>query len=35
MTAPMTGTITSPISGAVIAWEVLDELADGEVVGRG
>lgn len=34
MTAPMTGTITSPISAHVIAWEVLDELADGSVLVR-
>jgi len=34
MTGPMTGTITSPISAHVIAWEVLDELADGSVLVR-
>lgn len=34
MTAAMTGTITSPISAHVIAWDVLVELADGSVLVR-
>jgi len=33
MSGPMTGSNT--VCGVVATWEILDELDDGEVIGRG